>query len=163
MSTEVIIGIVLLLAVLGLAAGFLIPAYLRQRIPWRQLPGTPVRYHALTTVSEPLLRQVYNDAFVLLRRHTDFPSEVLARASSNLHVVVQRVEKWESPAHGGNVAGVATGTTIYVGSDLKAFLHEVAHACEYVEGVIDHDHRTWARRGIYVAENAFQTLLGTSS
>lgn len=162
MST-VIIAIILLVVMVGGAAAFLIPAYLRQRIPWKQLPGTPMHYHALTPVSEVGLRQVYNDAFVLLQRCTDFSPEVLARVSSKLHVVVQHVEKWNSPAHGGNVAGVAVGTTIYVGSDLKAFLHEVAHVCEYVEGVIDHDHRTWARRGIYVAENAFQALLGAGA
>lgn len=159
MST-VIIAIILLVVMVGGAAAFLIPAYLRQRIPWKQLPGTPVRYHSLAPLNEPALKQAYNDAFVLLRKCTDFTPETLARTASTLHIIVQRVNEWGSPAHEGKVAGIASGHVVYIGADFKALLHEVAHVCEYLEGVIDYDHRTWTKRGINMAQDAYHALLG---
>ena len=152
-------GVGLLVLVLGGAAAIMIPAYLRQRVDWKRVPGTPYQFTTLTPLDPSVLRDAIIAAFAALRAHSDFSPDVLMATGQHLRVSVQRVNQWQSPAHGGTVAGVATGTTIYVGRDLKALCHEIAHACEFIEGGegrVDGAHATWTKRGIFRAVDEYE-------
>lgn len=157
--TAIIVGIVLIVVVLGIAAAFMVPAYLRQYVPWRILPNTTVKYHALAPISEEALQAAYLEALVQLRNHTDFMPATLSKVPNELRIVVQKVNEWDSPMHGSKVAGIADATTVYVGIDFAALLHEMAHVAEFIDGNIDHTHGTWIKRGIYRADDAFQAYL----
>ncbi len=152
--------VALIFGTLALAAAFMIPAYLRQKIPWKQLPGSTARYHIVegAWVNETMLREAYNAA-VLSLRHTDFTPLTRAKMASTISIIVQKTVDWDSPAHGGKIAGMADGLILYVGSDLAALAHEMAHACEFLEGYIDHNHSVWKLRGIHAAVDAYQQYL----
>jgi hypothetical protein len=160
--SPVAIGLVLLVCVAVVVTAIMVPAYFRQRIDWRPLRGSSYKYASLEPISEALLERAVNEAFVTLRSHADFVPATIAAAATNLRIVVQRVNEWESPAHGSKVAGVTMGTDVYVGKDLKALCHEVAHVCEFMEGgpaAVDGTHASWGRRGIYRAVNVYENWL----
>ena len=161
--SAVVVGIILLISVVGIAAIFIVPAFLRQRIPWRTLPNTTAKYHALVPISEKALQTAYLSALVQLRTHTDFMPATLNKVAGDLHIVVQSVKDWESPMHNSKVAGIADGKTIYIGVDFAALLHEMAHVAEFIDGAIDNTHATWIKRGIYRADDAFQVSLKSES
>jgi len=153
-----IAAIVLLVAVLGGAVAVMVPAYLRQRIPWKRTPSG-FRYHALGAVDPHRIDVNARVAFQLLREYTDLAPSTIDATRIALHVLVQKTNVWESPLHGGNVAGVTSGTTIGVGVNLAALCHEIAHACEFIEGGADRQdtkHLTWEKRGIQRAVDEYE-------
>lgn len=151
-----LIAILLLIAVLGFAGAMMVAAYFRQRIDWKPLGATAVKYvNFAENVTEADIQRAYADALVLLRRHTDFTPLTLTKLSTELHITVQRVAAWNSPEHGTKVAGIADGVTVAVGADLKSLLHEMAHVCEFFEGHTDFDHASWVKRGIQKADDEF--------
>lgn len=160
-----VIGILLLVVVLGAVGGFMFSKWSAAQIPWKAIPGSTAKYHIVdgAQVYDHDVRIAYTDALILLRRHTDFTPLTLAKMASEVHIVVQKVEKWDSPVHGGKVAGIADGITLFIGRDMKSLLHEMAHACEFLEGAIDYSHATWAKRGIHAASDAFEMLRSDGS
>lgn len=160
--SAIAIGIIAVLGVLGVAAGVMVPAYLRQRIPWKTSPAG-FTYHSVSGLtSEANLDFAILHAFLYLRQWADFTPSTLERARRELRVIVQRDIAWSSPLHGSNVAGITSGTTIDVGRDFKALCHELAHACEFIEGgraAQDDQHKTWSRRGIHRAVDEFERLM----
>ena len=158
--TPILIGVLAVLGMLSVAAGVMVPAYLRQRIPWKKTPGGHT-YHAVGTTSVAVLDVRIMSAFILLREHADFSAETLLRAQREVKIIIQRVNQWSSPLHGTNVAGLARGTTIDVGANLAALCHELAHVCEFIEGGAekqDATHASWAKRGIQRAVDEYEAM-----
>lgn len=156
--TPATIAAVLLVVVLGFAAVVMVPAYLRQRVTWKRTPAG-YYYQSIGDVDVMRLERNIGLSFALLREHSDFDPATLDAARAAAHIIVQRVNEWFSPAHGGNVAGVTTGTTIDVGQNLAALCHELAHVCEWIEGgdaKQDMQHVTWVHRGIQAAVDEYE-------
>lgn len=156
--SDVTVGLLIFAGMLGVVAVAMIPAYLRSRIPWKKTPAG-ITYHSMTNISPVRIDEAIIESLRLLRTHSDIRPQVLDAAAMSLRVIVQRVDSWNSPQHGGNVAGVTHGATIYVGLDLAAVCHEIAHVCEFIEGGAegqDLNHRRWVKRGIQHAANEFE-------
>lgn len=140
----------------------MVPAYLRQRIPWRRTPAG-VTFHSVSGALSPAtLDFAVLHAFLYLREDSNFSPATLDAARSALRVIVQRNNQWSSPLHGSNVAGLTSGVTVDVGSNLAALCHEIAHVCEFLEGgraAQDDRHATWERRGIQRAVDEFEALI----
>lgn len=156
--TAIAIALSLLVVVLTLAAAFLIPAYLRQRVEWKRT-ASGYQFHTVEPYSATILDRCINEAFIALRENTDVMPSTLVQLASALHVVVQKVDTWASPQHGTTIAGLAQGTTLYVGNDLASLCHEMAHACEFIEGgrgKQDDQHLTWQARGFFLAVERYE-------
>lgn len=157
--SAVVIGIALLVAVLGGAAAVMIPAYLRQRVNWKRSP-MGYTYFAVESVDAAVLDEAVTRAFVCLAAFSNFSVETRKKTATSLRIVVQKVDTWVSPLHGGaTVAGVTLGTDVYVGKNLAGLAHEIAHACEFVEGgraSQDDAHASWAARGIQRSVDEFE-------
>lgn len=156
--SPVALGLVLLVLVIGLAGAIMVPAYLRQRIDWKTTPRGYL-YFAHTPLDPVRLDAHIGLALRCLREHSDFSPVLLERTAARTRIIVQRVTSWHSPAHGTSVAGVSTGMTIHVGSDLAALAHELAHECEFEEGgagAQDFTHATWLGRGIQRAVDVYE-------
>lgn len=152
--SPVAIGGLLLAGVLAIVTPIMVAAYLRQRIPWKQVAGRSFKWHSIegSTATEEQVRNAVDAAFRALTLHNCFQNQTLLEAGHALHVLVQRVNDWESPTHGGRIAGKTEGHTIYVGDDLASVCHELAHLCELIETKrYDFDHRTWGMRRIWLA------------
>lgn len=161
--TTVAVALVFLGVFLVVVSVLMVGAYLRQRIEWKRAPGVAWRWAAVdgASVDESRLVGAVESAWVSLSLNKCFSASVLLKAAEVLHVCVQRVPKWHSPQHGGEVAGVTSGHVIYVGSDLASVCHELAHVCEFLEsGTYDFAHQTWADRGIQRAVDEWQTATG---
>lgn len=153
----VALGLTLLVVVLILAAALIVPVALHQRVEWKRT-ANGYQYHSLEPIAEAVLDRCIVEAFVCLRE-TDIMPSTLAQLATALRVVVQKVDTWHSPQHGAVIAGLSQGTTIYVGRDLASLCHEMAHACEFIEGgrgKQDDAHETWAWRGFLRAVDRYE-------
>lgn len=154
----VALALTLLVVMLTLVGAIMVRAYLRQRIDWKTTPRGFL-YHALGPMDPARLDAHITLALTCLREHSDFTPQTLQKTAAQTRIIVQRVTSWHSPAHGTSVAGLSTGMTIHVGSDLAALAHELAHECEFTEGgagAQDFTHATWSARGIQRAVDVYE-------
>lgn len=149
---------VVLAAILG-GGVYLVVRYLKSRVPWMALPGTPALYYGHNHEPDTeLLTQCLSKTLELLAKYTKwtYPAE----AFKGLKIYVREFDWWVDET-GRKVAGTQSGEIIAVGRNLASFLHECAHRCEEViDRERDMEHATWATDGIRAAETEFHAWLG---
>ena len=147
--SPILIGVLMIAVVFAIAAAVMIPAYFRQRIPWKPLPGVPnVQYHSPGPVDEAKLARCFLAAIAALRVHADFSARAIDHLS-NVRIFVEQGDTWHT-------TGAAKGEQVYIGTNFAALAHELAHVAEFVEGSIDLAHASWGRRGIFIAIDTYE-------
>ena len=148
MDPGLIFGIVLVVLTLVGVTVALIVTWSRGRIAWKTGP-----YGVQWTGPEGF---DVNRLAVAMDRALDTLSAVWPREKVLLALAASKVIVNPEPAWvdiwGRKVGGLTVGDIVFVGSDLAALAHELAHRCEYVlEGKVDEDHALWLSRGIFAA------------
>lgn len=148
--------VIVSLIIAAILAGFtfMLVRFLRDRVWWKPIPGSPLEAAYFGKDHEPNLVRLNMALTVtvsLLVKHTQWKELDIVKALTGLRVYVQPVLKWQSG--GQTVAGLTMGNTVMIGSDYAALLHECAHVCdEAIDKVIRYNHTGWDADGIRTAE-----------
>jgi len=161
----VIVGVVVSCALAGLI-WMIVRVVQTTYIPWKHLPDSPLeaKYYGkdytpnLTRPNEAL-----NTAQALLIKNTTWKAVDVANALHGIRVYVMATPAWVD-FQAGKVAGLdPAGPAVVVGSDFAALLHECAHQCEdFIDHVIEYDHKNWGAKGIWTADAAYTEWLNTT-
>lgn len=153
-----------LLAAVLLPVGALLAWLLATRVfVWRPLRSAEVAgagYAAPAGVDPARVAAALDEAARALAAHVEgWDATTVSRALRGCRVLVVAAEEWTN-RDGRRVGGEQDGNVLKVGRSLSALCHEAAHLCEAAEpSGADASHGTWARRGVWAADEAYRAWL----
>lgn len=163
MDMDIAIGIVTIALISALVSWSAI-TWSKARIRWRSLfPYGGDRswgYSAMMPYADPgVLVSSIKLSQQALSKHTKWRLQQIETACRNIHIYVMEDNSW-TDRWGRKVAGLQMGYIIYVGKDLGALCHEIAHLCELeIDGEIDEKHETWEGDGINAAVSEYAHMM----
>lgn len=155
--SAVLIGVGFIVVMLTVVGIVMYNAWRRQVINWLPLPGfLGCFYISPASVSGEQVAQAWRMALEALDQHTRWKMPLLVATRVRIFVVAGN--KW-TDLYGRTVGGLQLADWLYVGLDLSALAHELAHYLESLEGTVDDGHQTWAKAGIWDADEAYRAAM----
>lgn len=135
--------------------------YKASHIAWKPLPGL-IGVMWFSKAADTIPSDIVNAlkaSVQLLSMWTKWPGEDIGKLVLTMKIYVEATPTW-GDGYGRKVAGLQAQNVIYVGSDLAAMCHELAHLCELkLDLFIDDAHEGWVKNGIQRAVDEFDLWL----
>lgn len=158
-----IVGIVLLVLMLAGAGAAVAVKWSQanaQAAQFEQVPGVPGLKAAVPAgVELGRVGAVVDRAAAILAARGIWKRPDIDAVLAKARMIVSATDSWQDSS-GIKVGGLASYAGIEVDRSLSSTLHELAHLMEIQSGgVADVEHRTWADRGIWAADEEFRAWL----
>lgn len=147
-------AIILSVLTLGVIGVVMFRAWQRSKISWLPLetPIGKIFYVAPKGFNPEHIAEALARVVNILPLHVQWAPGDIFGAAQGLRVLVASTNEWVD-GYGRHIAGAQAGSTLFVGWNLRALLHEFAHHCEWTfERIVDEDHSGWEAKGIFKAE-----------
>lgn len=161
MSPWVIAGPVLAIT-LGLLSWLGYRIWKMAYVPWKTYQADYAQMDWYGAGDPAFIYAALQAATRALMRHTIWGDRVVY-VKGLASIYVKDTKSWHDTA-GQKVAGQQAGRVLYVGIDLAALCHELAHLCDAeLDKRVEYDHASWTQRGIFTAVNEYEAWLLTQA